>query len=189
MQLASRDGIVCDQCSAAFKMDFTYYSFDYRLVTVIANRRPALREILNSLIVFSLDICPQCYDTIKKVVVRNYQSIMNADVRSRGKNNTMICEISGKKMEGANYDYYLCCVTEVKVTMNGQPNICTGCSHQTYDNDKSCVKCNGTSFTRLANITTYDRLVEINICEESFKNMVNKAESVRKTTNEWSTKS
>lgn len=189
MQLASRDGIVCDQCCTTFKIDFTYYSFDYRLVSVIANRRPALREILNSLIVFSLDICPQCYDIIKKEVIKHYQTSMSHDVRKRGQNVILMCELTGKKMSESNIDYYLCNVTEVKVTMSGQPNICTKCQHQTYDQDKTCAKCSGTAFTRLAHTSTYDRLLEINICEETFKNMVNKAESVRKNASEWSTQS
>lgn len=189
MQLASRDGIVCDHCGTAYKTDFIYYSFDYKLVSVVSNRKPPLREILNSMVIFSLDICSSCFDSIKRDVVRNYQLLMTSDVRKRGQNNTIICELSGKRFSGQTYDYYMCNVTEVNVRMTGQPNVCTACQHQTYDNDKTCTKCNGTHFSKMAYINVNDRLLEINMCEESFKNMVNKAEIVRKSASEWSTKS
>lgn len=189
MQLASRDGIVCDQCSATYKKDFTYYSFDYRAVTVIAGRKQALREILNSPVIFSLDICQQCFDQIKKDVVRHYQKAMTSDVKKRGQHQILVCEMCGSRFTANDYEYYLCNVTEVNVMMSGQPNICSTCQNQTYDNDKICSKCNGTNFTRLANTNVCDRLLEINMCEDSYKNMVNKAELVRRTSSEWSTES
>jgi len=189
MQLVSKDGIACDQCGTTHKLDFTYYSFDFRVVSVISGRRLALRELLRSKIVHSLDICQQCYDNIKMEVIKNYQSTMTNDVRKRGTSNTVICEISGRKILGANYNYYLCCVTEVNVSTSGQPNICTTCRQQTRDSDKICSNCKGSSFTRTANTSTYDRLLDINVCQESFKDMVNKSELVKKQASEWSTNS
>lgn len=189
MQLSSRDGILCDQCGASHRKDFTYYSFDYRLISVIDGRKPSLRDIIQDKIIFSLDICEQCYDKIKKLVIKNYNSIMTNNVKNRGKNNQLICEISGNKITGLNIDYYYCTIVKVEVMMTGQPNICSNCQTPTYQDDKVCAKCEGTAFVRLANTKSTDRILEINMCEESFRDMVNKAEQIRKLATEWSTES
>jgi hypothetical protein len=189
MQLTSRDGIACDHCGASYKTDFTYFSFDTREISVFSSRKPSLDHIIHSEITSSLDICQQCFSQLKKIVVSNYQSAMVSDVRKRGKNNICICELCSDKMVGANYDFYYVIVTQVKVTMTGQPNICSNCQTKTYENDKPCNSCEGTDFVKLAHTETIDRLLEINVCHKCYNNMVNKAELIRKKASEWTTES
>jgi hypothetical protein len=187
MQLTSRDGIACDQCGTNYKTDFTYYSFDVREVNIYNSRRPSLDHIINSEIVLSLDICQHCFSILKKTVVNNYQSAMVSDVRRRGKNNICICECCSDKI--GNNDFYYAIITQVKVNMTGQPNICTNCRNQTFNNDKPCSSCGGTDFVKLAHTDAIDRLLEINMCSKCYNNMVNKAESIKSRASEWSTES
>lgn len=188
MQLKDKTGIACDRCGTTYKMDFEYYSFDFRLLTVTNNQRVALDDIFRSLITFSLDICTACFDMLSQQVVKNYAITMSPDVRKRGRRvPPLICELCGKLLSGT-YNYYHCDVTKVKVQMTGQPNICVDCRQPTADEDKPCVKCGGVNFVRLALTKTDDRFVEINICEETFKEMVAKAGTIRRIAGEWATK-
>lgn len=188
MQLSTRDGIACDHCGTTYKSDFTYYSFDFRLIAVVENRRLSLDQIYASQIVFSLDICTACFDIISKTVVQNYGQNMNLNVKHRGKQSpSILCEMTGQHYQGT-YNYYHCNVIEVKVHMSGQPNICVNCEQQTHENDKPCEKCGGVDFIRPARTTQNDRFLEINIGEPAFKELVHKAETIRKVAGEWATK-
>lgn len=189
MQLKDRDGIACDQCGTTYKTDFLYYSFDFRLIPVQENRRPDLQQIFNMQVVFSLDICTQCFEQIKEEVIKNYSKTMTPNVKFRGRPQVgVICEISGEKMVGT-FNYYHCNVVRVDVKMSGQPNICVKCQKQTYESDQVCEGCGGTDFIRPADTKVDDRFVEINFSEAAFRNMVDRAESMRKVAGEWATKS
>ena len=189
MQLKDRDGIACDQCGTTYKTDFLYYSFDFRIVPVNENRRPSLDRLLNTQVTFSLDICPQCFEKIKTTVIENYAKNMNRDVRYRGKPMTgVVCELTGEKMVGT-FNFYHCNVIKVDVKMSGQPNICVNCQTKTYEEGQPCKKCDGTNFIKPADTKAEDRFIEINLSEAAFRNMVDRAESMRKVAGEWATKS
>lgn len=189
MQLKNRDGISCDQCGTTYKTDFLYYSFDFRQVPVQENRRPSLDRILCIQVLSSLDICPQCFDGIKKTVIENYAKNMNKDVRHRGRGSVgIICEFSGEKMAGT-FDFYHCNVTKVDVKMSDQPNVCVNCQTKTYGDGQPCIKCSGADFIKPADTKAYDRFVEINLSLEAFRKMKDMAESMRKVSGEWATKS
>jgi len=189
MQIKDRSGIACDQCGTTYKSDFLYYSFDFRLVPVYDNRVQSLKMIFRIQPASSLDICTQCFEDIKTKVICNYDKSMNKNVANRGKPRLgIICEMSGDKMVGT-FKYYHCNVTKVDVRMSGQPNICVKCQRQTNDNNEPCKECGGNDFIKLAKTDTNDRHIEINISEQIFRDMVDKAEVMRKTSSEWTTES
>jgi hypothetical protein len=188
MQLKDRDGIACDQCGTTYKTDFLYYSFDFRLVPVQENRKPSIQQVFNLQIVFSLDICTQCFEGIKQKVVENYAKTMTPNVKLRGRTQVgVVCELTGEKLAGT-FAYYHCNVVRVEVKMSGQPNVCVKCQKQTFESDQAC-KCGSTDFIRPADTKVEDRFVEINLSEAAFRGMVDRAESMRKVAGEWATKS
>ena len=189
MQISDRTGIACDQCGTTYKTDFLYYSFDFRIVSVQDNRRPSLDQLLNMRVIFSLDICSQCFEKIKTIVVQNYAKNMSKDVRNRGKTQAgILCELTGEKVVGT-FNFYHCNVIRVDVEISGQPNICVKCQTKTYEENQPCNNCSGTDFIKPANTKVEERFVEINFSETAFRGMVDRAESVRKTAGEWATKS
>jgi hypothetical protein len=185
MQLPERDGIACDQCGMTCRHDFTYYSFDFRPVVVTDNRKQSLDSIFHNQVVFSLDVCPACYDKIAADVVKNYSKIMSPTRRTRV---DTVCELSGKTMIGS-YTYYHLNVTKVSVRMSGQASICVKCKTATDDKSKPCVKCAGTRFIRPASVTSTDRFVEVNLCEDMYKRLTETAGKVRQVAGAWSTNS
>lgn len=189
MQLKERDGISCDHCGTTYKTDFVYYSFDFRLLSVIDNRRPSLSNIFRTNVVFSLDFCTACFEKIKGTIVEKYQSTMTPDFKKRGKRAIMLtCDLTGEKLLGT-FNYYHCNVIKVDVRMSGQANVCVSCHATTNDSEKPCEKCGSLDFLRPALISTDDRYVEINVSEKSYHELVNKAETIRKVAGEWVTKS
>lgn len=178
MQLSSRDGIVCDYCGAVYTNDFTYYSFDFKSVSVISGRVPSLQSLLSESTVLSMDICPECFNTISNKIVQNNKKMSK---------NNRICEWSGQTLSG-NYDLYYCVVTKADVRLSGQPNICSKCGHQTFE-DGPCSKCNGGDFTRPASVSSDQRHLEFQLSEESYIHFSEKIQNVRKIASEWSTKS
>lgn len=188
MQTPDKAGIICDQCGLISKFDFQYYSFEFRKVSVYQNRRPALGQIFRLPIAKSLDVCTNCFDSLKRTIVRNYAKTMTDSVKNRGKQPPgIICEISGDKLLG-DFDYYHCNIISATIRMSGQPNICVKCNTKTFESNKPCVKCNGLNFTSLANVVTDDRHVEINVSEQEYRKMIDKSESAKRST-EWTTSS
>lgn len=187
MQTSGKDGIVCDKCGTSYKIDFDYFSFDFRNISVIQNRKPSLQQIFMMPIVFSLDICPLCFDTIKKKVSDNYSKIMVDNVKYRGRQTGTVCEFTGNKMIGT-YDFYYINVIKINIKMSDQPSICVKCKNKAYKTDEPCSKCGGTDFVCVAKSSIDDRFVEISISEQAFRDMVHNAEIVRKVAGEWSTK-
>jgi hypothetical protein len=117
MQLPSRDGIVCDLCGLGCRHDFTYYSYDCRMVEVVANRKADLDSILRSTVIFSIDVCPVCFDKHKNTTISNYNKVLSP------KRRIVIgtyCDLSGKLMVGG-YVYYHVAVTKIEVRATIKP--------------------------------------------------------------------
>lgn len=182
MQLKERDGIACDQCGTQYKMDFTYYSWDFRPVAVHQGHRPNLNHIFRTQISFSLDICTACFDKFSKIIVDNYAKGMDQ------KGRFVTCEFTGNKLTGT-FNYYHVEVVKVDVKMTGQPNICVKCQTKTHDENKTCTNCGGTEFVKPASINQQKRFVELNVSEEAFQTLREKAESIRKAAGQWATSS
>jgi hypothetical protein len=188
MQTADRTGIACDLCHTTYNIDFEYYSFEFRKVSVYQNRRPALEQIFRTPIKNSIDVCSNCFDGIKRLVVSNYARTMSDNPKNIGKQTPNItCEISGIKLSG-DFDYYHCNVVYATVRMSGQPNICTKCNSKTFDKTKPCQKCGNNNYTSIANITTDNRHVEINVSEPEYLKMINRVET-QENSSKWSTSS
>jgi len=182
MQLKDRDGIACDHCGTQYKNDFLYYSWDFRPVSVINGQRPPLNHIFRTQTCFSLDICTACFEKFKQQIIANYREGMDK------KGLFTICELSGTKLTGT-YNYYHIEVVRVNVRMTGQPNICTKCQQRTFETDKICPKCKGTDFIRPAAMNLDKRFVELNISEEAYQTLRERAEQTRKVAGEWATTS
>lgn len=185
MQLSDRSGISCDLCGVNYRQDFTYYSFDFRPVTVVDNRRPSLDMIFSTTVSSSLDVCGACFKQITDTVITHNKSQMSDKRRQQIHVN---CELTGNKLIGS-YTYYYCCVATVHVQMAGQPNVCVKCKTPTHTEDKTCQKCGHNQFIKPASVHMDQRSVEFNVCEEGFATLREKAENVRKLAGQWSTRS
>lgn len=179
MQLNDKTGIACDLCSLQHKQDFSYYSFDYRLVEVFNNQRVALEQLLYYPITSSMDICPACFETIKAKIISNYQRLAPKKV--------VYCEVSGEILKN-NYIYYYCVVSKVEVKMSGQPNTCTKCKNRTFDQNKPCEKCGGREFIKVAVQNVVDRFVEFSIGDKSYQEFKSQMEKQRISTGQWTAK-
>lgn len=185
MQLADRTGIACDLCGTSYRQDFSYYSLDFRPVAVINNQRSGRDLILQTKINFSLDLCAACYAQLSNTVVQHYSTIMSPKRRALVQT---ICEVTGEILAGT-YTYYHCLVTGVSVRFTGQPTVCVKCKARTTEAIKACPKCQGTTFTKPANIKTENDVLEFNVSEATYRGYIARAENVRKVAGEWATKS
>lgn len=182
MQLSNRSGIACDQCGLVCQTDFEYYSADFKLINVFNNRMPSLASMLNAKTTHSLDLCPSCYNVLKKKIVENYASIMN-------KPKTVICELTGAALSGT-FDCYYGIIAEVSVRMSGQTSVCTKCKTKTNKSQDKCEKCGGSQFNRPASVHATHRVVEFVVSESELKRMLDHSKHLRSLpANEWTTKS
>lgn len=117
MQLPTKDGIACDLCGLGCRHDFTYYSYDFRLVEVHANRGLPLASIFSQPFIFSLDVCPVCFDKHKQTAVANYAKIMSPKRRAI---TGVLCDLTGRMMAGT-FNYYHVAVTKVEVRATKKP--------------------------------------------------------------------
>ncbi len=180
MQLKSREGIACDYCGTTYKTDFTYYSFDFRQLEGTQGQKPALQMIFRENIVFSLDICQRCFAKFKDKVMKNYKPLNHGQ--------GVCCDFTGNILKG-NFIYYHCDVTKVNVRLSEQPYVCVKCQRQYRDIAEKCDNCEATEFVRIADMKTDERFVELDLCEEAYQSLVNKAVDIRKMASEWSTTS
>ena len=185
MQLKERNGIACDHCGMSYRDDFDYFSFDFHHAESNDNYRSPIEHILHSDVIFSIDVCTSCFDQLKDNIVKNYGKSMSP---KRSVSNRLICDLTGDYMVGS-FIYYYCVIAKVRVRLVGQPNICAGCGMKTLDNEKPCQKCSGINFTRLAQVETDERFLELTLSEKAYDYFVDKAQMVRKIAGEWSSKS
>jgi len=183
MQLKDKSGIACDKCGTSYQYDFKYYSFDLRQVDVYDNRKPPLEHILTYQPIFSLDICQNCFEKYKSIILDNYAKRMSPKVK---KHIGTTCEITDKKLSGT-YSYYYVTVTLVDVLSSNQPQMCRNCN--TAIIDKKCTKCGKNEAYTKSLVQTIDRYVEFDICDDIYNSLKTAAEMVRKIGGEWATKS
>ena len=183
MELPTKDGVLCDKCGTSHRHEFTYYSFDFRPVEVHANRRPSLQEIIGQPAVFSLDICPACFEEMKKQVILHYNKMVLSPQRRVRVD--VVCDLSGKLQTGT-YTYYHAAATKVDVAVAKQP-VCAKC--RVAVEGKQCQKCRGDKLMRPVSMRTDERHVEINVCEDMYKSLTANASTVRRVAGEWATNS
>lgn len=104
MQLSDKSGIHCDICSAEYKNDFVYYSYDFREVSVVNNLRPPINNILTGSVCASIDACALCAFEWFEQIKSNYKPLDKA----------IACDLCGKILAG-NFKYYYCVVSKVDV--------------------------------------------------------------------------
>ncbi len=126
MRLPSGDGIACDLCGLQCRQDFTYYSYDFHHVEVYDNVRSDLQSIIDSPVVFSIDVCPACFAAHRKTIIANYSKV--ASPQRRVFTGTH-CDLSGVRLTGT-YEFYYAEITKVTVrTVTGKPTIATDRRH------------------------------------------------------------
>lgn len=183
MQLKDKSGIACDICGTTCQHDFKYYSFDIAQVDVYDNRKPPLQDILRLPVIFSVDVCTNCFEKYKTDIIKNYAKTMSKD---RKPQLGITCELSGTKLFGT-FTYYYVNVTYVNVLSSNQPQTCLRCK-STAINGK-CTKCNSTDVMTRSAVQTTERFVEFNASEAEYNKFKHAAETVRRIASQWSTKS
>lgn len=180
MQLESGDGISCDLCSMQYKMDFDYLSLDFRSIKLINHKlRPAWTAIKRLPVALSLDVCTQCFDVYKDLVVAHNEMLMQG----------LRCDLSGTMIT----DHYShCTVSNVSVRMQGRPFQCKQCSHK-IAKAGACPKCGGVTVS-VADVHADENYLELNVCRNVYDDIVNKYNSAKtklattkSTSGEWTT--
>ena len=172
MLLSTRDGIRCDRCGGTHKDDFTYYSFDFKLLQIVNNRLPQLDY--SDRFVFSLDICIGCYAELMEILKQKYKPYSMLPDRSVP--GGIICELSGTMMKGT-YDLFHCIVSEIKVSVSGKPYTCIKCHNISVTRDIPC-KCSCVDFYRKADTTIDKRHVELFLCSKVYEELRNRASTL-----------
>jgi hypothetical protein len=163
--------------------DFTYYSFDFREMIVTQNYLPPFKY--NSQAMFSLDICTVCCDSIKDHIRKNYKAPHLGPNRHAPKG--IHCDLTGTHLKG-NYTFYNVAVAKVDVQMTGKAVTCSQCGTIAKDIKAQCTKCGGVTYKRSADTVTDDRHFELWVCEDEYKAMKAKYETLMKNPEaaEWS---
>ena len=177
MQLSDRQGIMCDFCQTAYREDFEYHSLDAKKIAVYNNIKPSLGEMLNTKVANSFDVCAECMDALKQLVLDNY---------ARHFKSGQYCEVSAVNLNGS-YNFYYVVFTEVSVNMSKQPYVCVKCSNKDFMRSSIC-KCGGSEFRRSATVTSGRRDLEVSISDAVYKSWVLKKLTPPKNEN-WTSNS
>lgn len=172
MQLEDKTGIRCDGCGSIHRSVFTYYSLDFRSVSVIANRRPALQQILSQDVKHSIDLCEGCYHGITEAVKRNYRPVTVG----------ICCDLSGQHLLQT-FDYYHCCVSKVAVDLSQQGVVCKRCSKPATGPQCSC---GSSEFVKAASMDVSERLLELDVSGVECQKLVDRAKLIKEQASEWS---
>lgn len=103
MQLSTMDGISCDMCGMHYKLDFVYYSFDFKKLPQSTNL-PPLNHIIRLDNILSVDVCSLCFNDIRNRIITNYNP----------RKHMKYCEYSGGDLT----EPYYCVITMVTVMNN-----------------------------------------------------------------------
>ena len=113
MKTSDNKGIICDKCGMSIIDEFTYYSFDVRIVRIFNNSKREIDDILTEPINYSKDICEGCgqsiFDTVIKINAKETKA-------TRQRRNYDFCEITGRHLTG-NYIYNYITVDKVSVVV------------------------------------------------------------------------
>lgn len=116
MQTDDKLGVVCDKCGTTYKMDFEYYSFDFRRVRVYNGIKQSLSQIFNLPVALSIDLCSQCFEVIADKVVSNYQASLGI------RKNNIVCDLTNLVYSGT-FNYYYCSIAKVIVRIANKSTI------------------------------------------------------------------
>lgn len=166
MKLLNCVGIGCDRCGKPSRDEFTYYSFDFKLIEVITGRAKMAADSLP--VIYSLDCCALCMKEIGELAIKNYKSSIAA----------ITCDLCGSSMSGT-FSFYHCTVTEAKVSLAAGSFQCRNCKTFLSAPDKPCTKCGLIAVTRIAEVLADDKYLQISVCENDYKQLVDTAVGLR----------
>lgn len=185
MLLPTNDGVRCDRCGNTEQQDFTYYSYDFRELTVrnTVLPKPNLRRPAT----FSLDICPKCMNEIGEIVKEKYKPFPITLDRRCPKG--IYCDLTGTKITNAGTVYH-CHIIKINVHTSGMAITCEKCATPTKDTDQPCPKCGHDSFSRSANTNIDEQWLELLIDEQSYEQFKKRAIELRSSeAAQWSASS
>jgi hypothetical protein len=176
MQTNDKMGIECDLCYAVYRDDFEYVSVDAKKQRLYNGVKPSLQELLGAKTTKSFDICTLCYDNLVSQILKNYAE---KDKRK------VFCEITGEYVSGYDTFYYLVCCT-VNVNILLQPYVCKKCGKKYHELPTNC-ECRSSDFTKVADISSGNRDLEVIISSSVFQDW--DAKSQERKSSSWSSKS
>lgn len=181
MLLPTNDGIRCDRCSAIEQRDFTYYSYDFRELTVRNAILP--KPNLKQPATFSLDICPKCMEEIGELVKTKYKPFPIMPDRRCPKG--IHCDLTGTKITKGTI--YHCHIIKIDVHTSGLAIACKKCATPSKDTKQPCNKCGHQSFSRSANTSVDERWLELLLDEATYEQFKQRATKLRSSeAAEWS---
>jgi len=184
MLLPTNDGVRCDRCGGTEKQDFTYYSYDFRELTVTNTVLPKLN--FRQPATFSLDICPRCMNEIGELVKTNYKPFkMTQDRRCP---QGIYCDLTKTKI--TNGIIYHCHIIKIDVHTSGMSITCDKCATPAKNSDQPCSKCGHNSFSRSASTNIEDRWLELLLDEKTYEQFKQRAINLRSSeAAQWSASS
>lgn len=172
---SSENSLRCDYCGDIVKDDFTYYSFDFHKVNVTNNVKSISTDNI-----LSVDLDEECMELYRDRLKKAY---------SPPKVGIFKCDISGESFVGSTFTYYYCKITKIIVKLSDQPYTCNTCNKIVDVKKLPCEHCtNETVVSRVADVTTDDRYLELNFSDSMFQKFKEHIDYVKNRGDlEWAT--
>ena len=164
MQSPDKSGIQCDCCGTTLSNDFTYFSLDFKLVVVKANKFPGDWSKAGDN-ACSVDACPKCMEIISETVKVNFKPT------SIGIN----CELCPMQLRG-DFSFYRCRVSKVVVSFSGGSIKCV-CGEKMVS--PPCRKCNGGQAVKAAKVEVDDEYLLVIVCSSDCEKIMANATRLR----------
>ena len=148
MQINS-ESLGCDYCGDTVTGDFTYYSFDIKVV-----KKVRVGWFEDKISVLSVDLCERCMELFRQRLLEVARVVTETPTR---------CDISGADCS-RDEKYYKCSISRVQVNMSGQQYICSKCNKPRNPQDGPC-PCSEDAHTlaKEAKVDVDDSYVSLNI--------------------------
>lgn len=161
MLLETSDGIKCDICKSQQKLDFTYYSLDFRKCTM----PPGAKPYIHSTVINDIDMCQGCFDNMAAVIVKNYKAAANG----------INCDFTGQELSG---DFIFMKVSKIAVSSEGIKAKCNKCEREFDFNreSESACSCGSNDLSIALNTQVDNNFLEVYICNNEADILINKKE-------------
>lgn len=148
------DGIICDYCGNEPSCDFTYYSFDFKLVRVVNRFKKEYEQVL------SADLCHECMKLFTDRLVDVSKVVKETEAR---------CDVTGEVITSPDCVFYKCYVSKIDVALSTQPYKCVSCKKERRVEDGPCPDCSVNNLERIAAVTVDQDFVQLNFSKRIFE--------------------